>query len=917
MREAIGVKRRRGSRPRSSAWAAGLLGLFVLCGCHRDLRRLVESGRYEEAVAKAQEARFEPRKAAARAYAEALARTGRFDKARAVLLRDWRRGGEMQSLVALAALEEREGLHGTAAAHFARAVAIDPTRVQGRADACALLTERARMLAALGDALAAEADLERADRICPEPGPMGGAGAAPDAKAHQAVDRLADAEVEARIASTRCTENCEARDVPELAQRWDRARASGPQAVRALARELRASVQPELLLQLLVAELRGRLGVELMTDDELARLVGEQRWEELSSDVMARPAAQAAWIQLRLASVVPDMPVAPSPSVGPDQLDRWADRAVVVEGAQPWRVFLWRGELVETEFALASELRPPAAHPASEAEATDTDSASPAASPEKGASNSLSGHWMDRMPIDAEKLPAALLVTRLRHRAGAGALALELARVVLERSRAVQGSLDVARREVERALALGRPWWALALADAYGTDELEPQVAAASTALVLQQAVCGGPCGDDEDAEVVERVMGEAWVTSVRAAATGLAVARRRTSRDATVCPTLGELLGPDAVGPLPEALKSAAADADPAATTNALVRGIEADPVLACAGDIALPLLQRYGSGVAADALAELLSHAEIEASTQLAFLARLALVAGRQAQAQLWSRAAAAASTEPAKVWRSLARTARATGARELELQALRETLLHTPRLEAPDIRRELILAALRDVPTSWAASNLPHAGEAVVRQVEAYLDEHPDASRWWHRHRLLTELRRSDGMEVGNARAVADIVAPEGSTVRHTPVYRELVGEPVEGDPGSFAVEAAAVQARRGRLQELPAALAVGADVEQLEELRVALARHARSYEVRRRMALGLVAFGSLRARAIGASVLLEIAGAGARDDILRWLLEDPSVLQPTDDGALPALAFEDPDLLVRIAYGLDLAPAWVAR
>src|SRR5690606_14277706 len=123
------------ARARASRWAV-VMGLLVVgglqAGCHARIPRLVAQGRHDEAIELAEAGRRRPRGKAARAWAAALVHAGRSDEAHAVLLKDFRRGGGVASLFALADLERAEGYDGLAAVHYARAFDLDARAVSGR-----------------------------------------------------------------------------------------------------------------------------------------------------------------------------------------------------------------------------------------------------------------------------------------------------------------------------------------------------------------------------------------------------------------------------------------------------------------------------------------------------------------------------------------------------------------------------------------------------------------------------------------------------------------------------------------------------------------------------------------------------------------------------------------------------------------
>ncbi|HVI02757.1 MAG TPA: hypothetical protein VM869_28860, partial [Enhygromyxa sp.] len=145
-------------------WGLGVLAAVVLVssGCGGALARLAKDENWVELDRRARAMKQAPRGKAARAWAQALVELDRAEEARAVLLRDFRHGGDEASLLALADLERQLGLRGIAAAHYTRLIDIDLDTVQRSPDAqviCELLRERARVEAALGEALAADADM--------------------------------------------------------------------------------------------------------------------------------------------------------------------------------------------------------------------------------------------------------------------------------------------------------------------------------------------------------------------------------------------------------------------------------------------------------------------------------------------------------------------------------------------------------------------------------------------------------------------------------------------------------------------------------------------------------------------------------------------------------------------------------------
>lgn len=901
------------ARARASRWAV-VMGLLVVgglqAGCHARIPRLVAQGRHDEAIELAEAGRRRPRGKAARAWAAALVHAGRSDEAHAVLLKDFRRGGGVASLVALADLERAEGYDGLAAVHYARAFDLDARAVSGRTDVCTLLSRRAQVLLGLGDALAAEQDLRRAERACP--GERGLGQEAEHARLARAIDENADAQVRARARVAQCkrpdcSEFDERRRIADIEQTLRVAHDGPLAALRETAALLNAQVPAQAVVRLLDAELRGRLGPWILSDDELRRLVGDQGWGAFAPIVAGLGEPEAAWVQLRLAPVVSDLPIPPSPRGGPAIDDKWVDQAQLAPDIQAWRIHLWRGDLPAAELALAARFRPVR----TEAPAEPGPDAGPA-------------HWGARVELDEESLPAMLLLARLRHAAGHEDLALELSRHVLGRARAldVPNTIRVAAEEAMHAIAFGEPWTALALLDGLSAAELVPIERTAASAILLSRAFCGGACRDDADAALVERVMGEAWVASTVARLPTLALEGNPSLDEADGCPPLSALLEADAEGDLPRALRRARQDVGAPEVGRMLVSAIAADLGLWCAGRVALPLLAEARAELRAGELAERLAHAPQDVSTTtLEVVAGLALVAGQRDRAELLSRAAAGASTDPSSTWARLARLAHATGDRERELEALRELVLHAPDLRHPAARQALVLAALRDVSRA-AEKKSPLDREALSRAVGEYVRGHAPAQRWAVIEALVDVVVRASWATPEVREALLDALPTEDARLRHAPAVARLTGTvPERFGPQDATMLALAIAARRQ--SDIPVAMRVAGDAVTLEPARLAIARHVRDWSTRRRFAIAVAVQGSARSRAEAVAVLREMTSSAPdrRRAIDELIAQRPAALEPglgsSDGFARASAVVDDPEVLLRLLFGLDLEPAWVAR
>ena len=158
-----------------------------LPGCHRKLPKLSAAGQHEEVIARVSKSRFLPRGKAARAWAASLEALDRTEEARAALQRDFRRGGHVESLLALAELERSHGLDGIATAHYARVYSLETRLLVGREEVCDLFRARARAFIELGEGVAAHTDMRRVAVLCGE--------------ASRQSDRLRDAALWDRIES--------------------------------------------------------------------------------------------------------------------------------------------------------------------------------------------------------------------------------------------------------------------------------------------------------------------------------------------------------------------------------------------------------------------------------------------------------------------------------------------------------------------------------------------------------------------------------------------------------------------------------------------------------------------------------------------------------------------------------------------
>lgn len=951
-----------------------MTGAVLLAACGGPVAWKVRKGDFEGAVAKAEASRRPLRGRVARAYATALVELGRTDQARSVLMLDYRHGGEVDSLVALADLEHGLGLDGLAASHYGRLADLSPEAIEGRDDVCQLLRRRSAVWAAEGAGLAAARDLVRAAALCGSPADEGEA--ARLRALGQEVQRSGHAQLDQRVALGRCDEGCDPVEAEGEAidAALAEAREQGPAALRRVADRLRVEVPADDVVAVLTADLRGEAGESLVSDDEVRQLVGSKGWSALAPSVMSRPPDVASYLQLRLASVVSDVPVALRSRTGPGELDVWLAQSLEATGEHAWRMLAWAGDVTAAELALGTSLRPPrraagtggaSGEAAGEAAggggfgapaetgssgakagarrsgasavtsgegATEADGAG---EPSPGAGAAAAGeaprevagvppveHWSSRVEPTADNLFTLLVEGRMRFTAGQERVGLGIQRYVAARAHAAglpEADARVAR-EAGWHLAHGRPWHALAVASVVPSPHAQRAAAAAATALRLGEAFCGGSCQDDRDRMGVERVMGEAWVEQQQPQWVALSRRRARPRAALDACPTLGELLAPDARGRLAEALAAAQSSAEPPGQGERLRAAIEADLGLGCAGRFVVPLLREGHHDASAGALADLLSHdAALEAPRALTVHATLAMVGGHEDQASLLATAAGAASSEPVRTWWELAGHAHATGHRELALRSLREALMHAPHLDAPAIHRALLVVGLAGIDTEWNLREAPAGRAEPATHVRDLLERVPPARRFAAREDLARVLAEQPWFDADARQRLSSALWPDPQVERAHEIGRAWVGlrsgrppdlEPADVGPLDLASQELLVA--MGKQTALPPATVVFADPVDMEPLRLALARSGRDWVQRWHAAIGLACWGTPVHRAQAMAVLLEMAEPEQRAALVDLVLEAPAVIEPGSGGPQEAALLSSPEHELAVVFSLPLDP-----
>ncbi len=844
--------------------------VLFAAGCNLALVRLEERAAHDEVIARATDRARPPRRAGARAFASALVATGDAERARDVLLGDFRRGGQLASLVQLADLERTMGRDGVAAAHYARVAALDRDVLAGRRDVCTLLGARAAAWVALDEGAAALDDLDMVVRLC--------------GRDDAGLRRRASTQLTSRLERARrppvCTGDCSApTPAATLEPAIAAARAEGPAALRALAMRERIVLPAADVLALLLADVHGGAGTRLVDDDELRAWLGDADLEALASAVRALPLPEGSYVRLRLERVL-----GRSPDGGPatpSQRALWLDRASVIEGAARWRLLAYAGELTSAEHDLVARWRgKPAAPTGAGLEVIEAPR-----------------HWSLRLEVTAANYRDLLTFARLRDAADDRDLALELRREVLRAAATagIDGATAALREEAGAALGWGRPWIALALADVGATADIDPWRRAAASGILLAEASCEGPCeADAADVAAIDRVLGDGWVEGRRATLRDLAFGRARVRAPAGACPGLDEVLAPQAQSPLARALARVRTD-DDVGLARVLVAAIESDPSIVCAARLVMPLLVDRDAAVSAARLSDSLTHGPaLDVGPALTVQATLALL-GRQATRAEHYAIAAAAAGDPRTAWRELARFARRLDARDLEVLSLRELLLHTPGYADQTVRRELVARTVIDGARAWGVRDTPAGRESVVATVDEHLDRLHPAQRWAEGEAVLAAIAR-----LSTDAAVMEVVERTALAATRSPTD---TGDPM-WSPRRLAESAAA-----RRLPGVPAATVAFADVRRMAPLRAALAEHARDWGVRRQMAIGLATSGSAALRARGAEALLAMATPKARVELERLLLERPAAL----DGDAAVTVVDDDQVLLHLLFALSIDDA----
>ncbi|KIG13474.1 hypothetical protein DB30_08040 [Enhygromyxa salina] len=886
-------------------------------GCGGALLGLAKDEDWAELDRQARAQKRSPRGKAARAWATALVELGKPEEARAVLLRDFRSGGQEPSLFALAELERELGRVGIAGAHHARLANIDVDTLQrapNSIEICELFRARAKAEAKLDEPLAADLDMRRLALVCPQ--------AITDQDREFMAGLRPQAQDQARAQRSLAPLAPKPQDVAaleaRLAEQLALARKRGPRAVSELAADHDMQVEPEDVAMLLAAEFGGALGPGLASSRRLSGWIGDAKLEDVVAAIETLPEGVRQYALLRLSSVQPA-----TVAVAGGETQNWMVAAMQSvggqgphEAAKAWRVAASVGDLSGAEFALNTNLR----------DMSPTEVSAEPGTPALGASV----HWSRRVVVERRSFDLLLTLARLLEHRDQPVLALELRRAVLVAGQEIglAQAAGAALEEVRRELVLGHPWQALAIAEVVPGPLLDEVLPAVVSAVGLARAV---HMEDDEpaggaDRNIVWRALGDAWFERwdprLDAAVTGLDLG------GGDRCPALGRWLDPQfseqlrEVGLDPqrsrEALDAAFDRLGDPATGAALASAIESDLALSCSA----PLIHLLHAGphlLTLETLDERLIHApELSASTQLQLHAEIALAHGQTDRATLLTIAAAAQSGAPLELWGRAAVAGRSFGAREYTLEALRQVLLHSDGLDDPAARRELALTVLRDVDADAGVREGDVTGMNALReQLRAYVEQAPKQRRWSRIEQLLGALANETRADALAWQRLLELIELFDPAIR-------------EGHPAAVAaLEQAAARAKgRSATADSPA---LGFELAFLSDPEALCDRAWRSLDPSPEPdpnpdpdpnqvdhLIGAATTCSPRVRAAALAALVARTKGDAKAQLRARVLAGPLAVEPDPEHpgvarSIPALGRAGASL--RVAYELPLEPIWI--
>jgi hypothetical protein len=702
-----------------------------LVGCaHHRVRRLLREGEFEEGIVAATEARRPVRGATARALAAAQVELSQWREARALLQADFRRGGDVKSLHALASLESSLGLDGIAALRWSRLAQLAPRLVANDEDACRILLARGAARQRWSEFAAADRDLELVEALCREGAlrRLAAEATARRAKGYGAAVR----DVVRRHAPVRCE--------PEACRAWGGVVAGDS----AEPDEERAGAAARYVAHA-TREFQGRGGVIPERDEEVLARLGHTSRTELDAALRDVRDDVAAYVRLRVSRVWSDATLAPAER----RAMMLRMEAAGAGGANGWMLRWLEGDFTFAEFDVTSRLRGMLAASAS----ADDDGPGSAGADFEG---SREGHWAQAVPVEEGNVRLLLALARLLARKGDSLSSLRLRASVIaaiERTDIASGETLI-YEEVLAVLAEGRPWSALALSSLMASTQARHKVARAAWSWIgLSQALCDGQCGEAEDREVVTSFVTAAELAELDGWILNVERGRDLTrDDDHTGCGLAWRELASDSEW---ARLVRHSVTGDGADDAASLATASEVQPLLGCRTRLLVERLGVIGARDVLEVLAERREGAGEEDSSMAAesdAVTLLAMGAGRRAMQRF--EAAAALSSDPRAVWVRAYVSSSVGGAREVSLRALREIVLHSRPDEARVARRQLALGPWKDLMSGDAGPSQETDARVRSRGLTLVWEMGAGGSRWASVEWMMASLLRVPGASLAGA-------------------------------------------------------------------------------------------------------------------------------------------------------------------
>ena len=691
-------------------WGFVLLGwLNSSCMFGWSVIRQEAKGNYEIAARIADQLRFEPRGRAARARARALVHLEQYEHARAVLLRDFRHGGEIKSLLALADLELKLNRDGMALAHYTRVLAIDIKALRNKVRICGLFDQRGRMMERVGEMLAADADFRRVDLICPTYSGQKGESRNQWMTLRSRVRKGARRQLTLQKRLETSFRVPQIGDAEEGESTID-ASASVVQKFR-LAAEQRSELSIKDLIEILAGEFRDELGPWIVRDQLLSSWLGRHTWSELQPIIETMDPSVGQYILFRIGRLLNKTTDTSSSGILPS-----------------WRMLVLRGELEQAKIVLSDLATSPNSNPGSYRDLENK--------------KALLGRSLDRK----SRLQLKIAESRIAELQGDFALSMRLLLDVV-REEQNEGSREFRNHEVLRQLGRGQAWNALALLPERTTDSsnLEVENLRRVSLIMLRLLQIGGGQSEVQHNRIARELKGETWTSRQLELANHLSLGTK-SGRDETCRGEIprhrfdaseswrsyfhdGTTRANSRLGQYLSKMKMRPDTVEEPQFAMLAIEEFEKDLSLQSLGAWVIPLLERGGHIPLLSALMERLIHVpELVSVGQLETLGIMALALQKPSRAILYFRRAAAQSTDPYTVWSKVAHWGMRYESREVELLGIKQAMMHRPEFglfeQSGWLWEVWIVRRLMDAANDpYLRKQVPHAVEAWHREIGDY--------------------------------------------------------------------------------------------------------------------------------------------------------------------------------------------------